>query len=372
MKITDPLGRLRRFAHCILTWLCFICVGATTCANAKTQVAITPAAIPQHNSVILLYHHVSDRTPKSTSVTPEMFAQHMAYLSKHHTVIPLTKAINALQQGTPLPENSVVITFDDGYANILHNAHPILAKYGFPYTIFINPQEIGSSAQQLSWEQVTAMHNNGVTFANHTLDHIHMLDNQHAGDNWLAKVWNNVEAAEASIASHIGQSHKYLAYPFGEFNSTLANKVKAEGYIGFGQHSGAIGPYSDFRALPRFPAAGPYAKLSTLKTKLNSLAMPVVDNSITNPEMRNNKESVSATLKISGNDVNLDQANCFFGAKTLDTETSKTQLSFTLDTPLPVGRSRVNCTAPSFAHPGRYYWYSQPFFVADRNGEYPD
>ena len=75
-------------------------IGAATFADAKTQSTITPAAIPQHNSVILLYHHVSDSTPKSTSVTPEVFAQHMAYLSNHHTVIPLTKAIDALQTKT--------------------------------------------------------------------------------------------------------------------------------------------------------------------------------------------------------------------------------------------------------------------------------
>jgi hypothetical protein len=50
------------------------------------------------NAVILLYHHVSTQTPTVTSVTPEVFRQHLAYLNKHHTVLPLTKVIEALKQ----------------------------------------------------------------------------------------------------------------------------------------------------------------------------------------------------------------------------------------------------------------------------------
>lgn len=364
-----PSRRLFIFA---LIWLNYMGFATATSAAATPPKPIADAAIGQHNSVILLYHHVSDSTPKSTSVSPAVFAEHMAYLDKHHEVIPLIKAINALQQGEALPEKSVVITFDDGYANILHNAHPILAKFGFPYTVFINPQEIGSNNQQLTWEQVTAMHNDGVTFANHTLDHLHMLDNSQTDKNWLARVWDNVEAAEESLSAKIGQSHKYLAYPFGEYNQALANQVSAKGYIGFGQHSGAIGPLSDFRALPRFPAAGPYANLATLKTKLNSLAMPVVDSSISNPEIPRGEPVAPITLTISSEDVNLAQASCFFAGEAVKTQITETQLTFTVDSPLPTGRSRVNCTAPSYTHPARYYWYSQPFFVADSNGLYPN
>jgi len=30
---------------------------------------------------------------------------------------------------------------------------------------------------------------------------------------------------------------------------------------------------------------------------------------------------------------------------------------------LPIGRVRSNCTAPSISQPGRYYWYSKPWFI---------
>ncbi len=337
-------------------------------SNIDSSVSTTP------NAAILLYHHVSSSTPASTSISPEAFKSHMEYLDAHHTVVSLQDVVSAIQHNTTLPENAVAITFDDGYANILDNAHPILAEMDFPYTVFINPNEIGVGPQQLTWEQVVAMHNDGVVFANHTLDHLHMLNGeQEMGERaWLEKVWQNVESAEKKIEDKLDISLKYLAYPFGEYNTALANKLKAEGYIGFGQHSGAVGPSSDMQALPRFPAAGPYANLATLKTKLNSLAMPVTQSSHKDPRMTTRNLSSPISLTIDSDDVRLTQVNCFFGGDPIETSLEENVLTFTLDETLPVGRSRVNCTALSNAQSGRYYWYSTPFFVADENGNYPD
>ena len=337
-------------------------------SNIDSSVSTTP------NAAILLYHHVSSSTPASTSISPEAFKSHMEYLDAHHTVVSLQDVVSAIQHNSTLPENAVAITFDDGYANILDNAHPILADLGFPYTVFINPDEIGVGPKQLTWEQVIAMHNDGVVFANHTLDHLHMLNGEQAmGERaWLEKVWQNVESAEKKIEDKLDISLKYLAYPFGEYNTALANKLKAEGYIGFGQHSGAVGPSSDMQALPRFPAAGPYANLATLKTKLNSLAMPVTQSSHKDPRMTTRNLSSPISLTIDSDDVRLTQVNCFFGGDPIETSLEENVLTFTLDETLPVGRSRVNCTAPSNAQSGRYYWYSTPFFVADENGNYPD
>ena len=337
-------------------------------SNIDSSLSTTP------NAAILLYHHVSSSTPASTSISPEAFKSHMEYLDAHHTVVSLQDVVSAIQHNTTLPENAVAITFDDGYANILDNAHPILADLGFPYTVFINPDEIGVGPKQLTWEQVIAMHNDGVVFANHTLDHLHMLNGEQVmGERaWLEKVWQNVESAEKKIEDKLDISLKYLAYPFGEYNTALANKLKAEGYIGFGQHSGAVGPSSDMQALPRFPAAGPYANLATLKTKLNSLAMPVTQSSHKDPRMTARNLSSPISLTIDSDDVRLTQVNCFFGGDPIETSLEENVLTFTLDETLPIGRSRVNCTAPSNAQSGRYYWYSTPFFVADENGNYPD
>lgn len=329
---------------------------------------------PLSNAVILLYHHVAEDTPASTSVTPDTFRKHMAYLDEHYNVLSLNEVMPSLKAGEALPGKTVVITFDDGYKNIFENAHPILQKYGFPYTIFINPAEIGISPSQLTWQQVNDMQQEGVSFANHTLNHVHMLEKSpgERDDAWLVRVWDNVMQAESQLKEKTGESFKYLAYPFGEFNQTLARKVKEEGFIGFAQHSGAVGPTSDFTALPRFPAAGSYADLSRLKTKLDSLSMPVDDASGLAPQRDSRTLETPLTLTITSDDVRLSQAACYYQGDPLPVNVSGKTLTATLDMTLPVGRSRINCTAPSKTHSGRYYWYSQPFFIADENGRYPD
>nr|WP_269468731.1 polysaccharide deacetylase family protein [Alteromonas sp. ASW11-130] len=286
----------------------------------------------------------------------------------------LPDAIEKLKAKEKLPDKSVVITFDDGYANIFDNAHPILKRYNFPYTIFINPDVIDAQRNQLDWEQIHTMQEEGATFANHTLDHVHLLNRNNGEDNalWLERVWRNIEQAEAVIEEKTGESLKYLAYPFGEYNKALAKRLADEGYVGLAQYSGAISSNSDFTALPRFPAAGNYAKLATLKTKLNSLAMPVSSSSISDPEIQGGQLDDTVMVTIRGEDVTLNQLNCFYQGQKIAHQVNKQTFEYQLDSPLPVGRSRVNCTAPSKQFKGRYYWYSQPFFVANDKGRYPD
>ena len=76
---------------------------------------------------VLVYHHVSEETPASTSVSPAQFRSHLQLLTdQHFNVIALDQALTALQRGEALPERAVAITFDDGYRNIYDNALPLL------------------------------------------------------------------------------------------------------------------------------------------------------------------------------------------------------------------------------------------------------
>ena len=141
--------------------------------------------------------------------------------------------------------------------------------------------------------------------------------------------------------------------------------------VGFGQHSGGIYSGSDFTALPRFPAAGIYGNLRTLKTKINSLAMPVIDSSTSDPVVKQGRIG-EFSFTFSGDDVIAEQMGCYYANKALPVAVDGSAVRVSLNKTLPIGRSRVNCTAPSRTQTGRYYWYSQPWFVADQNGNYPD
>lgn len=326
-----------------------------------------------NNAVILQYHHVADHTPAITSTRKDVFAQHMAYLAEHYNVLPLKEIIETLQAGKTLPNKAIAITFDDGYANILENAHPILRQYDFPYTVFVNPPAIGVAGNQLTWDEIAIMDSEGADFANHTLDHLHLLNrlDGESEDAWLNRVLNNIETAETQLKERVGYSLKYLAYPFGEYNNVLKKALTERGYVSFAQSSGGVASYSDFGAVPRFPAGGRYANLKTLKTKMASLAFPVLNNSIKDPVVVENMPD-NMVLTLDNKDFYMSMVGCFYNGERVETTRKENQITIPLPDEFPSGRSRINCTAPSKKHTGRFYWFSQPFFKAREDGTFPD
>ena len=53
--------------------------------------------------------------------------------------------------GAELPENPIMITFDDGYEDNYQNAYPILKKYGFTGTIFVITDFVSNQPNYLTW-----------------------------------------------------------------------------------------------------------------------------------------------------------------------------------------------------------------------------
>ena len=326
------------------------------------------------NAVILLYHHVSTQTPPVTSVSPEVFRQHMAYLATHHQVVPLETVINALKNKQSLPDKAVAITFDDGYDNIYQNAHPILREFNFPYTVFVNPPLIGTLNYQMDWQQIKKMASEGATFANHGSYHDHLLTRheQESDSQWLQRVMQDINTAEQQLEQQLGYSLKYFAYPYGEFDTTLKQALAEQGYVGFAQISGAVASYSDFAALPRYPAAGIYSSLNSLSTKLNSLAMPISNETPADPVLSLTTKPFTFAFDVDLKDIRARQVSCYVSDKPVSITVDNNRVSIPYTPARKAGRQRINCTAPSIADSSRYYWYSKPWFIPTSDGRWLD
>ncbi|THB64909.1 MAG: polysaccharide deacetylase family protein [Gammaproteobacteria bacterium] len=86
---------------------------------------------------VLSFHRIAEnRDPFYESVTTKELEQQFCTLKKYFNVLPINKAIQQLQEDT-LPKRSVVITFDDGYANNYDLALPLLKKHNLSATFFI-------------------------------------------------------------------------------------------------------------------------------------------------------------------------------------------------------------------------------------------
>jgi peptidoglycan/xylan/chitin deacetylase (PgdA/CDA1 family) len=116
---------------------------------------------------ILAYHGVCDdhlreeRWVPSYLVTRSAFDAQLAYLGRHARVLPLTDAIRRLAHDG-LPDRAVCLTFDDGYANNLHLAYPLLVKHGLPASFFIGSAYI-DSGQLFPFDRLRLIRCHGMT-----------------------------------------------------------------------------------------------------------------------------------------------------------------------------------------------------------------
>lgn len=344
--------------------------------HALFIVTLLLLSLQTNAAVILQYHHVSDETPPSTSISPAQFEKHMAFLKEQgFSVVPLSEIISQISAGNAPTDKLIAITFDDAYLDIFTHGKPILDRYNYPYTVFVNPGIIESGNQHyMTWSQLKTMAEQGAIIANHGYKHESLARTPESlsEDMWLAQYEHDLMRAERLIKEKVGQSYRYFAYPYGEYNPTILSWLKQNQFIGFSQQSGAVGITTDLTAIPRFPVSKPYDKLASLKDKINSLAFDIKPTKGHELTMIKHKDIRLVSFDVNNTDFHQANLNCFISGlgKQEVKWVSDTRFEIIFSEDLPVGRVRCNCTAPSKEKRGRYYWYSKPWFVLNENGSW--
>ncbi len=108
-------------------------------------------------AVILMYHRVDDveLDPWGLAVSPRHFDHHLQVLRERSRPLSLAGMLNARQRGR-LPRRSVVVTFDDGYADNLYHAAPLLMRHQIPATVFVTVGGTGSE-REFWWDELAHM-----------------------------------------------------------------------------------------------------------------------------------------------------------------------------------------------------------------------
>lgn len=109
--------------------------------------------------VVLCYHRVGSggHDPLGLSVSAEHFSEQLSAIAARGPIVPL----EALVCGDG-PPGSVALTFDDGYADNLHVALPLLERAGAPATFFITSGHVDSGAG-FWWDELTRLFQSGAT-----------------------------------------------------------------------------------------------------------------------------------------------------------------------------------------------------------------
>jgi peptidoglycan/xylan/chitin deacetylase (PgdA/CDA1 family) len=103
-------------------------------------------------ALILGYHRIASpvRDEYEVCVGSEHFAEQMELVSRRARPIRLSQLVQELKAGS-VPPRSIAVTFDDGYADNLYQAKPILEKYGVPATVFICT---GYAGREFWWDEL--------------------------------------------------------------------------------------------------------------------------------------------------------------------------------------------------------------------------
>lgn len=100
-------------------------------------------SVNRRKLLILYYHRVVDRcrmsivSEKDMCVDTARFDAQMKFLSERYNVLDEDAVIASIEGRRALPDNSVWVTFDDGFKDNYANAYPVLRRYGIPATFFV-------------------------------------------------------------------------------------------------------------------------------------------------------------------------------------------------------------------------------------------
>lgn len=337
-------------------------------------------ATRQHASV-LMYHHISTKTPRSTSTDPEIFTEHLDMLDDlGFEVWSLPRVAEHLKADKPMPDKVAVLTFDDAYISVYETAMPILQARKLPFTIFVNATPVNQGNKlYMSWDQLQEVQKKGATIANHSLHHEHMIRKgaDESDREWLDRMRDEITANQQQLEQHLGASSatKLFAYPYGEFNPELEALLADLGYLAFGQQSGPASAITSLQAIPRYAANGVYSKPKTLQTKLLALPFPVIAEEPRSGVLAADERSPVLKLTLAKGAYRLDQLRCYGPAGEVLQVASEAQadgavkLSVATKKTLPAGRHRYNCTAPHSSEP-RWFWFSRQWMLPETDGSW--
>ncbi|MGI6091597.1 MAG: polysaccharide deacetylase family protein [Veillonellaceae bacterium] len=181
--------------------------------------------LPTSGVPILAYHRVRDDAD-IYSVSQAQFEEQMKYLAdKGYTAVSLAQLIDAAEGKSKLPNKPVVITFDDGYADNLLAALPILEKYRLKATVFVISRSVGQE-NYLTWEQIKELQARSTEIGSHTASHVALstLGRQQRE--------SEVRISKAVLEEKLGTPINFIAYPYGAYDAELPGILQQAGYRG--------------------------------------------------------------------------------------------------------------------------------------------
>ncbi len=172
---------------------------------------------------ILMYHRIEElgedasEGMRTYTVSPESFEEQLRYLRDHGWQSIGPEALESyLLRGKPLPARPVMLSMDDGYAEVYSEALPLCRQYGITPTLFIVPTYIGYG-DYLDWDELEELVEAGFWVGSHGWDHANL---RAADDEALHQ---QLRDSRQVLEEKLGITITAFSYPYGAYDErTLA------------------------------------------------------------------------------------------------------------------------------------------------------
>jgi peptidoglycan/xylan/chitin deacetylase (PgdA/CDA1 family) len=214
------------------------CIGAAAPASARP--------VP-----ILMYHHVAERPPSSLRhprlwVPPARFARQMDALeTAGYRPVTLGRVWRSWHGRGALPSKPIVVSFDDGYADQVRNAAPVLAARGWPGVLNLVADRLDVNGG-IRRQDVLRLLAAGWEIGDHSLTH---PDLTRVG---RARMTREVRGSRRRLEGALGVAVRFFCYPYGRVDRRVRAAVRAAGFLAATTtRFGAAAPSDDRFALRR-------------------------------------------------------------------------------------------------------------------------
>lgn len=183
---------------------------------------------------VLGYHDVRDRGGSPMLINGTKFREQMQAIKDSNIPVISFSEMMAWKRGEKnIPQESIVITFDDGWEGVYTYAYPILKEFGFPFTVYLYKKYVNIGGRSMSWDQIREMMANGCEIGSHSVSH-ESLKKKPKGAKTDADYQQWVLAELKDSREFLEQNLKIkclsFAYPYGNFDDDIMNTTMQIGY----------------------------------------------------------------------------------------------------------------------------------------------
>ena len=177
---------------------------------------------------ILMYHSLDkSRVEAYAAVDVEVFRKQMEFIrAGGYEVVSLLEYCKLVKEDEAIPQNLVVITFDDGYKDNLKIVE-LLEEFGYPVTIFVIAKEIGEDGFLSRKDIVYLLANKEVkvNIGSHTLSHAYLPDQERL------TMKREIFQSKSLLEEIFSQDVEVFSYPVGGFTEEALSDVEEAGYL---------------------------------------------------------------------------------------------------------------------------------------------